>query len=167
MPLPVVERLRAERQTLLAALDRCVTAAGEVDLIAFDEFRHRLVWLIAVEQRILLPGLVAQLGALKFQHGMQRDHADLITLCVASPNPEWVGNLAELLVNHFELEECPDGLLDLVTLHLANQPAIAEAIERLQPPKLPRFEAGAGVREQLRAVLSEAGLSAPPNRPER
>ncbi len=165
MPPHVVERLRAERQTLLAVLHRCVTAAGEVDLIAFDEFRHRLVWLIAVEQRILVPALVARLGPLKFQKGMQRDHADLIALCVATPNVEWVGNLAELLGNHLELEECGGGLLELVARHLEDQPGVVEAVDRLAGPKLPRFEGGAAVRGQLRAVLEEVGLGETPHRP--
>lgn len=142
-------------------LTRCLTPGGEVDLNRFDEFRHGLAWLIAVEQRILLPTLIGRLGPLVFQKGMQRDHRDLITLCVASPDSEWVENLAGLLGNHLKLEEGREGLLELVERHLADEPGVLEAIDQLPFPRLPPLKTQVTGREQLRAVLVETGLADP------
>ena len=145
-------------------LDATVAPSGQVDLARFDQFRRRLLWHIAVEERLLMPRLIECLGRPpRFQKGMRKDHEGLVALCVATPNAEWIENLRELLGYHNQLEEQENGLFALVDQHFGDDPLVLAAIDGLPPPEVPPFS-DERVGEQIHAVMSALGL-APPSLP--
>jgi hypothetical protein len=152
-----IDVLRAERTELPLLLEGCLSAPGHVDEPRFEVFRRRLLRLIAIEQRIVLPELVRAGAKLVFQKGMERDHVDLVTLCVVGPTPEWLANLHELLTDHFSVEERAGHLMEQISAHSAAWPDFDRAVEQLPEFVVP-FEAGPAVRAQLQLVLRDVGL---------
>ncbi len=162
MPSTVGAALLAARRALRQSVELCLASGEAVALEAFEVFRRRLVWLVGVEQRLLLPALVARVGTPPFLKGMRRDHTDLVSLCAAHPRGPWMQNLAQLLEHHLALEERPGGLMPLVEEHLGDSAQLLADLARYPAPQLPKVATGAAVREALRLLLLEAGLGSPP-----
>jgi len=152
--------VRQDHRAISAALERSRSPGGTVDLPAFDEFRRRLLRHIAIEERVLMPALVACLAQPPlFRNGLRKDHAGLAALCVPTPCLEWVQDLGELLAYHHQVEEGAGGFYELLDAHLTDLAAIQAAVARLPVLRLPPFESGRRVRQLLRQVLIETGVS--------
>jgi hypothetical protein len=152
--------LEQDHALLGARLRETLRPGGAVDLPAFDVFRHGLLRHITIEERVLMPALLAALGHPPvFQNGLRMDHAGFATLCVTTPCHEWVEDLADLLEHHQRVEEEPGGFYDLVDAYVADEGAVRAAIARLPPLRLPPVESGPRVRELLARVLYEVGVA--------
>jgi hypothetical protein len=168
MPPRWVDRLAEEHGCLARQLEACLTRDGKVDLEQFDRFRHRLLRLVAIEERLLLPALEQALGsAPAFHKALRKDHTAMVQLCVPSPVAEWVANLRELLTWHFGVEEAPGGFYALVERHLGSDEALGRAALALPALELPPFAGGAGVNASIRQVMREIGVSFEGVRPSR
>lgn len=161
MPSRLTGQLTREHVELPALLPGCVLPGGAVDLRRFDEFRHRALRHLAIEELVLIPALARRLGHRPmFQNGLRKDHAAIVALCVPTPNPDWVKDLGELLAYHNAVEESPGGFYALLdALKLADDPRVTQAIEALPPLELPPFASGHQLRAQLHAVMRATGAS--------
>lgn len=149
-----------ERRALRRHLRACLRPGGAVDATAFDAFRHRLLRHVTLEERVFAPALAAALGAPPpGREALRAEHAALAALCLPPPCRQWVEDLAELLEHHHRQEHAPGGFFALAHGALRDEAALARAAARLRPLVLPPFEAGPRVRELLRRVLWETGVS--------
>lgn len=144
------------------ALERCVRADGQVDLARFDRFRRALLHHIAVEERVLRPALLAAGCSPVFQNELRQDHAGIAALCIPLPCVDWVRDLRELLEHHHHVEEAADGFYARVDALVTDDRLVLAQIASLPSIHLPMFESGPRVRDQLRAVLIETGITHAP-----
>lgn len=157
----VSDLLREQHGELRQALDGCFNSGG-VDAHLFDVFRHRLLWHVSVEERVVMPALIAALKRPPgWRNGLKKDHAGIAALCVPRPEREWLENLRDLLDAHYRVEETDGGLLstcDQVLTHALDQQVVA-AIEAHPPLTLAPFRRGASVRSQVTALLQVLGVT--------
>lgn len=154
----ITTSLVRDHEEIPALLDACITPSGEVDLQKFDDFRHRLLRHIAIEEKVLRRALVKKLGVEPlFQNGLRRDHAGIASLCVPLPNREWLENLKEQLAHHNRVEEAPGGFYELVE-KVCDPDELLKQIAAMPEVKLPPFQTGHGVREQFKRVLIDTGI---------
>jgi hypothetical protein len=163
MPRGLTHFLERDHAALSSALRKSRAPGGGVDLRAFDGFRHQLLRHIAIEERVLMPALVAALGQPPlFRNGLRKDHAGIAALCIPTPCLEWLQDLGELLEYHHHVEEGAGGFYDLLDAHLTDEATVRAAIAALPPLRLPPFESGRRVRVLLRQVLAQTGVTAGP-----
>ncbi|MBL8921372.1 MAG: hemerythrin domain-containing protein [Myxococcaceae bacterium] len=153
--------LREQHRALAVSLRRALTPDGGVDVDAFDEFRHALLWHVSVEERVVMPAIVRALGrAPDDRRSLRKDHAGIVALCVPLPEREWVENLRDLLDEHYRVEEEPGGFLarcDEVLVSSLNDRVLAD-IDAHPPIKVATFRKGPSVRAQLAHLLKATGL---------
>lgn len=153
--------LTAQHAQLRAELVGCFVGPAGLDVERFDVFRHSLLRHISIEEQVVMPALLAVLGAPPgFRNGLRKDHAGIAALCVPLPEREWLENLRDLLDEHYRAEEEPGGLFDLCDRHLgARRDDVLAAIERHPAVTLAPFRRGRPVRDQLRTVLLATGIA--------
>lgn len=161
---PISRYFIAQHEAVRALLDRCLVGEASVDAVRFDEFRHRLLKLISVEERVLFPALVRRLGHPPvFRNALRKDHAGIAALCVPVPEREWVENLRDLLDHHARVEAAPGGFYEACDQALTDEmESLLAAMEALPPLTLAPFNAGPRVRELIARVLSATGITEPP-----
>jgi hypothetical protein len=96
-------------------LQRAMPVPGEIDRVAYAEFRTGLLKHIGMEEKILLPAAQrAQGGApLPLAAKLRRDHGALAALLVPSPTPAIVSALRTILTAHNPLEEGTGGVYEV------------------------------------------------------
>ncbi len=163
MPSRLIEQLTRDHVAIPRMLDRCLLPSGAVDLRRFDEFRRFALRHVMIEERVLMPLLERRLGrAPAFQNAMRKDHEAIAALCVPTPDPEWIGDLRELMTYHNQVEEQPGGFYALFDQHLAaEEKAVEAAFAALPALVLPPLQRGPQVGELLREVLRQLGLAEP------
>ena len=153
--------LRAQHQLLRGELSACLATHG-LDVVAFDLFRHHLLWHVSVEERVVMPSLIRALGRPPDDRpGLRKDHAGIAALCVPRPEREWVENLRDLLDEHYRVEEAPGGFLsrcDEVLVSTLNDRVVAD-IEAHPTLTLAPFRKGPSVRAQVAEVLRLTGIT--------
>jgi hypothetical protein len=165
MSAAISAHFAATHQQLDVALRACLGEPGQVDVKAFDDFRHRLLRHIAQEEKVLFPALIKKLGNPPlFRNALRKDHAGLAALCVPLPEREWVENLSELFEHHSAIEEAAGGFYALCDEVLgADAAEVIAAAEALPPLVLAPFNRGPWVRALLGEVLRATGIEAAPD----
>lgn len=157
----VSDLLREQHGELRQALDGCFNS-GSVDAHQFDVFRHRLLWHVSVEERVVMPAIVTALKRSPgWRSGLKKDHAGIAALCVPRPEREWLENLKDLLDAHYRVEETDGGLLSTCDEVLKGplELHVVTAIEGHPPLTLAPFRRGASVRSQVTALLRMLGVT--------
>ena len=161
MSRKVSDLLRAQHEELRAELSACFISAG-VDAERFDTFRHHLLWHVSVEERVVMPALVAASRAPPlWRNGLKKDHAGIAALCVPRPELEWLENLRDLLDAHYRVEE--GGLLstcDEVFTAAVDARVVAAMLEH-PPLTLAPYRRGPSVRGHIAALLQMLGVTQP------
>ena len=88
------------------------TAAPQIDLAAFRDFRTGLLRHIAMEEKVLFVDARARRNGerLPITKQLHADHAALASLLVPPPTHALLATIQSILVEHDPLEEGPDGL---------------------------------------------------------
>ena len=92
-----------------ARLDRLLTHET-----GYPEFRRGLLRHIGIEGRILFPVLRKHRGLTPLEQQLHRDHAVLAALLVPPPTSNEIAQIVAILEPHNAIEECADGLYDLI-----------------------------------------------------
>jgi hypothetical protein len=89
-------------------------ADGEIDAVAFDEFRAGLLKHIAMEEKVLLPAVRSARGGepLAIAERLRLDHGVLATLLVPSPTSSILATIRSIVLAHNRLEEETGGLYE-------------------------------------------------------
>ena len=156
----VSDLLRGQHEALRVSLDACFTPPAGIDLAAFDRFRHRLLWHISIEERLVMPALIRVMGRPpEGRNGLKKDHAGIAALCVPLPEREWVENLRDLLDEHYRVEEA--SLLPRCDelLSGALEARVVTEMEAHPPLVLSPFRRGPKVRAQVSELLRLVGVT--------
>jgi hemerythrin HHE cation binding domain-containing protein len=99
--------LTQDHARLDALLERAIARPGQIDRLAYDEFRRGLLKHIAMEEKILLPAAQRIRGgeALPTASRLRLDHGALASLLVPTPNLNIVAAIRHILHHHNQLEE--------------------------------------------------------------
>jgi len=160
---PIAELLRDDHRRLDALLQQAVAAPGQIDRVAYAEFRAGLLRHIGMEEKILFPAAQQARGgeALPVAAKLRLDHGALAALLVPSPTPQIVGAIRSILTTHNALEEGAGGVYEVCET-LAGD-AVAELLTRLREAPAVRVHPhvdDARVMEATRRALQRAGYAA-------
>ncbi len=160
MPGPLYRVLADDHTRLGALLRRALARPGEIDRIAYAEFRTGLLKHISIEEKILLPTAQQSRGGepLPMASKLRLDHGALAALLVPTPTPVIIAALRAILVAHNILEEGPGGLYEICEQLAGAEVETLLARLRAAPevPVAPHAD-GPGVMEATRRVLARAG----------
>src|SRR5512143_4034956 len=109
---PISRLLADDHLRLDALLTRATSRPGEIDQIAYAEFRAGLLRHIGMEEKILLPAAQRARGGepLPIAAKLRLDHGALAALLVPTPTPTIVAALRRILSTHNAVEEGPGGV---------------------------------------------------------
>jgi hypothetical protein len=150
---PITEYLVADHRRIGALLAR----SGEGDRAAHDELRVALLRHIGMEEKILLPALVARgedVAALARQ--LRLDHSALGAMMVPSPSPALVGRIVELLAIHDPLEEAEGGLYPWADEALAGDADVLDRLMRAPAPPVARHFDGERAHAAIDLLVGRA-----------
>ncbi len=150
----------SEHQVLGQLLKKCRPPSGDVDVVAFDVFRRRLLQRIAAEERVLFPALVAKLGRRPlYRSALAKDHAGLVAICAPTPHREWVDGLWEQLDFHHAIEMADAGFCAQCDEFLGEEgDAVLAEAAALPQIDVPPFEEDQGVRRRIAELLVATGI---------
>jgi hypothetical protein len=156
---PLHRFFSADHRRLDAFLRRSVSAAGEVDLESFGQFRAGILKHIGMEERVLFPAArQAQGEPLALAARLRVDHGAIAALLVPTPTPALVAEILSVLVPHNRREEEQGGAYD--ACDEAVGPAEAERLVRelLEFPEVPlkAYNDGPAVLAHIEATLELA-----------
>ena len=111
---PISRLLADDHLRLDALLTRSTSRPGEIDQIAYAQFRAGLLKHIGMEEKMLLPAAQrARAGEpLPVAARLRLDHGALAALLVPTPTPVIVAALRRILSAHNAVEEGPGGVYE-------------------------------------------------------
>jgi hypothetical protein len=129
-----LERDHEELRALLARADR----GPILDVIAFEEFRSRLLRHIGIEEKVLLPAVREVLGgSLSRAREIRVQHGAIASLLVPTPDLALVSELRALLATHDMLEEGEAGIYAECARSLGVDRCVALAHAAASFPEVP------------------------------
>ncbi len=157
---PVARFLTDDHARLDALLQRAGAQPGQIDPVAYAQFRAGLLKHIGMEEKILLPAAQRARGGepLPTAAKLRLDHGALAALLVPSPTPTIVAALRAILAAHNRIEEAPGGVYEV-----CEQLVAAEAetlLARLRDaPEVPvhAHVDGPRIMDAARRALARAG----------
>ncbi len=157
---PLTQFLASDHRRLDALLQSALAQPEQVHREAYDQFRAGLLRHIGLEEKILFPALQRWRGGepLPLAADHRRDHGALATLLVPTPTAAILATLRQLLADHNQLEEGPDGVYELCDRLAGSESAALLAAMRAVPAVtvMPHSDSPA-VMTTLRHVLERAG----------
>lgn len=151
MTPPVRRFFAADHRRLNDLLAHALLGDGPLDLRAYGAFRAGLLRHIAMEEKVLFPGVASALGGrpLPIAARLRVDHGAIAALLVPTPNRSIAATLASVLGPHNEREEGEGGAYDACDAALGRERA-EQVVSRLvlfpEPPLKPYNDSPAVMR---------------------
>ena len=157
---PVARLLTDDHARLDALLQRAVARPGEIDAVAYAQFRAGLLKHIGMEEKILLPAAQRARGGepLPTAAKLRLDHGALAALLGPSPTPKIVAAIRAILAAHNRIEEAPGGVYEVCEQLVGAEGAalLARLREAPEVPVHPHVD-GPRIMDAARRALARAG----------
>jgi hypothetical protein len=154
MPNQLHAFLAEDHERLDALLRACLE---EIDPEKYDEFRRGLLRHIGIEELVLFPLLRRSKGATELEAQLHRDHAALSALLMPPPTRTELGQIAEILGSHNDLEELPGGLYEIIeSLAGGELDALMTKVHAIPPVRVARQADSPVLRRTIEQLLREA-----------
>lgn len=152
--------LAEDHRRLDGLLHSAVADIGQVDHAAYDRFRTGLLRHIGMEEKILLPAAQESRGGqpLPIAAKLRLDHGAIASLLMPTPTATVIEMLREILANHNEIEEGPDGLYETCDTSVGAE--AGEILARLQSAPVVNvmpYSDTATVMNTVRRAVERAG----------
>ena len=143
-------------------LNRAVANPEKIDQALYEAFRRGLLKHIGMEERILLPAVLAARGGGRFPMAskLRMDHGALAALLVPPPSPQIISAIRAILTDHDPIEESPGGLYDLsAQLTSETVDALMARVRSAPEVSATPHNPDPGVLNVVRRILSRAGYN--------
>ena len=157
---PISDFLGADHRRLDALLQSAVADIDAVDYVRYDQFRAGLLRHIGMEEKILLPA-VQRLRAgrpLPVAAKLRLDHGAIASLLMPPPSATILAMLRDILADHNEIEEGPDGWYETSEASVgAEAEQIVARFQAAPPIKVMPYSDTATVMNTVRRAVERAG----------
>jgi hypothetical protein len=162
MPGPLYSFFEDDHRRLEELLNRATADPATYELLAYAQFRSRLLKHIKMEETILLSAAQKARGGepLPIAAKIRLDHGALTALMVPPPSPVIVAAIRAILADHNRLEEGPGGLYEACEQLAGGEvhDLLAKARNIPDVPVLPH-KSEPFVLEAIRRALARAGYN--------
>jgi len=159
-PGAITRFLKEDHRRLDGLLRSAVADIDQVDHAAYDQFRAGLLQHIGMEEKILLPAAQESRGGqpLPIAAKLRLDHGAIASLLMRTPTAMVIEMLRDILADHNETEEGPDGLYE--TCDTSVGAAAEKILARLQSAPVVNvmpYSDTATVMNTVRRAVERAG----------